>query len=53
MAKIMKVIVNQPTKENKLEFEKKVAKIAAEIFIDILPTEVVDELIRRLKMEQK
>lgn len=49
MAKIMKVIVNQPTKENKMEFEKKAAKIVAEIFIDIFPTEFVDELIRRLK----
>ncbi len=53
MAKIEKVVVLQPTEENMIEFEQRAARVTAGILIEILPPEVVNELIRALKEVQE
>ncbi|WP_186430038.1 4-alpha-glucanotransferase [Clostridium sp. BSD9I1] len=52
MAKVKKVIVLQPTEENMIQFEQRAARVTARILGDILPPQIIDELIRILKKSQ-
>ncbi len=52
MAKVKKVVALQPTEENMVQFEQRAARVTVRILGEILPPQIIDELIRVLKEEQ-
>lgn len=44
-----KVILNYPLPENMDEYERRAARAAARLLIDILPPKTIDQLIEKLK----